>query len=916
MHSRGGHVRPDRAAIHAWRNIRPSRRHKADSDMSSGFLGRLRRFLATQYGIGRDPAQTESGQAFRTKYNYFQELLESNSELLKIIADMETKKDGRELFGMAYLRSHTSRAVFHAMRMIRAFEGLSGRPCPILNARVEDIRAHIKQALGGRQDAQDAALVLPLTRIVGTMVDEVGGKCANLGEVGNRAGLPVPRGFAVTTAAFRAFFAASGLADEIARIKLALALDDPASLSAVSEEIQHLILSAKLPQAVAEAVTEAHRDMAAQIGVAPETLMVAMRSSAIGEDGELSFAGQYLSILNVPVSRLLVSYKYVTASLFTPRAISYRVQKGIADDDVAMSVACLEMVESRAAGVMYTRHPLHPDEDRVIINAVWGLGPYAVDGVVNPDAYVAAKDGTGIVEKRLSDKPVMLAGTPEGALTERRVPDEMRGAPCLDDAQILELAGFGMALEKHYGCPQDVEWALDPAGRLVILQSRPLAMASGPDGGEFVGHCARPDIPEITDHPLLASGGETAYPGVGAGPAAHVTRDEDLEGFPQGGVLVAGHSSPKYMVVMPRCAAIVTEYGSVTGHMASLCREFAVPTLLGVPGALAALPQGAEVTVDAWSARIYQGRVEALAALGTPREIALTDTPVHAVLTRVLAHVAPLHLLDPKSKSFNEQSCTTIHDIMRLLHEWSYAEMFRISDMASGVSGMAMRLDAVTGLDLYVIDLGGGVAEGGGNRGRVRPEEVVSRPFLALLKGLVLTEEHLTTPRPVHLKGFMSVLGEQMLSQPRSGGERFGDKSYAIISDKYLNFSSRVGYHYGVLDCYCGKTVNKNYITFSFKGGAADDIKRARRARGIALILEQLGFVVEVTGDRVAGRFQKFDAAVIEDRLASMGRLLQFTRQTDMLMSGEDSVAAMAECFFTGACQFTAESAARADDAG
>ncbi|MEF3698512.1 PEP/pyruvate-binding domain-containing protein [Desulfolutivibrio sp.] len=880
---------------------------KADTGMSSGIVERLKRFFATQYGIGRQAAQEDAGRAFRVKYNCFQELLESNSELLKIIADMETKQDGRELFGMAYLRSQTSRAVFHAMRMIRAFEGLSGRKCPALGALVERIREDIKLAMGVRQDAADAAFVLPLTRVTATMVDEVGGKCANLGEVGNRVGLPVPRGFAVTTAAFRAFFAASGLGEEIARIKLTLSLDDPASLAAVSEEIQHLILRAELPSAVSAAIEEAHRDMAADIGASPADLMVAMRSSAIGEDGELSFAGQYLSILNVPATRLLVSYKYVAASLFTPRAISYRVLKGIADDDVAMSVACLEMVESRAAGVMYTRHPLHPDEDRVIINAVWGLGPYAVDGVVNPDTYEAARDGSGVAAKRVTDKPVMLVSVPGGTLAEKPVPQELRTMPCLDDARIRELAGYGLSLERHYGCPQDVEWALDPKGRLVILQSRPLAMASGSDGGESAGHCARPDIPEVTGHEVLAAGGETAYPGVGVGPVVHVRRDEDLEAFPQGGVLVAGHSSPKYMVVMPRCAAIVTEHGSVTGHMASLCREFGAPTLLGVPDALAALPPGEVVTVDAWTRRIYRGRVEALAGLDVPREIAMRDTPVHGVLMRVLAHVAPLHLLDPKSPQFNEKSCSTIHDIMRLLHEWSYAEMFRISDMASGQSGMAMRLDAATGLDLYVIDLGGGVADGGGARGRVTPQEIVSRPFLALLDGLVLGEEQLRTPRPVHLKGFMSVLGEQMMSQPRADGQRFGEKSYAIISDKYLNFSSRVGYHYGVLDCYCGKTVNKNYITFSFKGGAADDVKRARRARGIALILERLGFTVEVTGDRVAGRFQKFGAELIEDRLRSMGRLLQFTRQTDMLMVGEDSVTAMAECFFTGACQFTAE---------
>jgi pyruvate,water dikinase len=115
----------------------------------------------------------------------------------------------------------------------------------------------------------------------------------------------------------------------------------------------------------------------------------------------------------------------------------------------------------------------------------------------------------------------------------------------------------------------------------------------------------RPELPEVTGHDILAEGGEAALPGVGAGPVVRILRDEDLEGFPQGGVLVAGHSSPKYMVAMPRCAAMVTEHGSVTGHMASLCREFGVPTLLGVPDALSVLPAGEVVTVDAWSARIY-----------------------------------------------------------------------------------------------------------------------------------------------------------------------------------------------------------------------------------------------------------------------------------------------------------------------
>ncbi|MFH0813645.1 MAG: phosphoenolpyruvate synthase, partial [Pseudomonadota bacterium] len=151
----------------------------------------------------------------------------------------------------------------------------------------------------------------------------------------------------------------------------------------------------------------------------------------------------------------------------------------------------------------------------------------------------------------------------------------------------------------------------------------------------------------------------------------------------------------------------------------------------------------------------------------------------------------------------------------------------------------------------------------------------------------------------IELKGFFSVMSEQMLSNTYTA-ERFGDRSYAIISDKYLNFSSRVGYHYGILDSYCGQTINKNYITFSFRGGAADDVRRNRRARMIALILKTLDFSVDVMGDRVDARLKKYESSVIEEKLDLVGRLLQFTRQMDMLMTSETSVETIAHNFLKG----------------
>jgi len=201
---------------------------------------------------------------------------------------------------------------------------------------------------------------------------------------------------------------------------------------------------------------------------------------------------------------------------------------------------------------------------------------------------------------------------------------------------------------------------------------------------------------------------------------------------------------------------------------------------------------------------------------------------------------------------------------MRFIHELSYTEMFRISDLVSEHAGFSAKLIAPIPLDLHVIDLGGGISEAGRNARNVRHDCIVSVPFKALLAGMLHEDLLHHRPRPIDMRGFFSVMSEQMF-QDHLGSERFGNRSYAIISDKYLNFSSRVGYHYGVLDTYCGKTLSKNYITFSFKGGAADDVRRNRRARAIALILESTGMSVDVLGDRVSARVERLDAAMLAE---------------------------------------------------
>jgi pyruvate,water dikinase len=833
--------------------------------------------------------------AFTVKYVNFKTLLESNSELLKIISDMEVKLRGDILFGMSYVNAVTVRIVFHASRMVQSFESMAGRKYPVLTEILSRIHEVFRQDLEQRKPAKSPEYILRHQSITKEMTEFVGGKNANLGEVLSRLGLPIPDGFAITTTAFDRFIEANDLGDEIRRRKMELDLIDTEVVLRVSEGIQQLFLEAQVPEDLEKAILGAYAELKARRNPAQGDLKIAMRSSAIGEDSELSFAGQYLSVLNVPAEKILQEYKRILASLFTPQAITYRLHMGITFEDAAMSVACLEMVPAKVSGVMYTRHPFNLLEDHVIINAVWGLGPYAVEGVVTPDTYTLSKDSQPLLlDSKISPKEVRLVAKEDGYVVEDQVDEETRSRPCLTEKQAVALASYANALEAHFGCPQDIEWAIDEKNEPLLLQTRPLHMERHESGKSPAR--AEP----VSGYSLLLEGGEIVCPGVGSG-VAHIVRSvDDLMTFPEGGVLVAATSSPQYVIVMQKAQAILTDSGSITGHMASLARDFKVPAILNTQKATSVIPQGAEITVDAYSGRVYRGKVPRLLEMRVPRGSFMKDKPVYEILRKRADLIIPLNLINPKSPDFTPPNCKTVHDIMRLLHESSYAELFQLSDLATEYGNISTRLDASIPLELFIIDLGKGISDVVKNPYKVTPDEITSGPFRALLKGMLNDELKRREPRPVNLGGFFSVMSQQILTAPNTGGERFGDRSYAIISDQYLNFSSRVGYHYSILDTFCGLTPTKNHVNFQFKGGAADELRKNRRARVIQKILEELGFLVEVVADRVTARLVKQEQRAIEEKLDHLGRLLIFTRQMDMLMSSEDSVNHLAECFLKG----------------
>ena len=846
--------------------------------------------IRNRNGSGQPGNPSEMNTLFRFRYALFKELLAANSELLTALSDMDEKLKGEQVFGLTYINNQLNKSLKHAFQMVKSLNVMSGSKHRDLYASLERINGQIKAIIEERKAEQAPHAVMPYGQIFLKDADWAGGKNANLGEIKNSLNIPVPEGFAITTKGFHDFFEYNDLKEEIIKQKNLIYVNEFDLLNSLSAETLELVKAKPLPPELEQEILSACE----KIWGDDPTVLVAMRSSAVGEDGDISYAGQYLTLLGVTRSEICEAYKSIIASLYSARSLSYRSSKGVYDEDLAMAVACLKMVDSQASGVLYTRHPYDITNENILINAVWGLGPYAVDGVVTPDAYTVSKDEhLALLEKNVAVKPVQLVLSTKGGVEERPVAPEQQGAPCLNDDQIRTLAGYGAALEKHYKCPQDVEWALAPDGNLLILQSRPLKIQSPKD------FCLLKAAP-LEGYRLLIDSSEIASQGVGNGPVFHVRAVEDLANFPPGGVLIARHSSPEYVLIMRTCSAIIVEAGSVSGHMAALAREFNVPTIISSQPVMDRIPPGMEVTVDAYTGRVYEGTVHELLAAVKKDEAHMKGTPVYEQLQRIAKHVIPLNLVNPDAPEFTPAGCATLHDLARYCHEFSYKEMFQISDLASKFHGWSLKLDAALPMDIHLIDLGNGLKEDATVKwNAVKVDEVVSAPFRALLDGMLCKDVHGLEPRPVNFSGLLSVMREQSMA-PGHVGERFGDRSYAIIADKYLNFSSRVGYHYSVVDAYCGDTINKNYITFTFKGGAADDVRKNRRVRAISLILDQEGFKVNVKGDKVDARLQKYPKSYIESRMDILGRLLIFTRQLDMLMTTEKSVQWAADNFVAG----------------
>ena len=274
-------------------------------------------------------------------------------------------------------------------------------------------------------------------------------------------------------------------------------------------------------------------------------------------------------------------------------------------------------------------------------------------------------------------------------------------------------------------------------------------------------------------------------------------------------------------------------------------------------------------------------------------------TPRLKQVEDLLSRTVLLNLWNAKVDSFKPENCQTFHDLTRFMHEVSVQEMFRLQEWDSASHEQAKQLVSDTAINLYIIDLGGGLSVPSQGSNSVRPEDIVSRPMRALWRGVTHPKVCWTGMVEIDLKGFASVMLNTLSDSARTGTV-LGEKSYAIISKEYMNFSSRLAYHFSTVDAYCSAEQNNNYISFGFMGGGSSTERRSRRVRFIAGVLKNLDFEVEVKGDWLRARLGKYESHAIEQKLDYLGRLMCCARQLDMAMYSDNVVDWYVKAFMQG----------------
>lgn len=840
------------------------------------------------------------GTILREKYNAFKLLLKYDKAAHELMADLEELYSAQKKSDFQTVVKTYEQFSLTVLQMVEALLKMNPSSYWGLKSYFKKFDFYVRFMLAPPEFEFSPPFTLAFDKIASFSEATAGKKAFSLSCLNQELHLPTPNGFAITTNAFHFFLEANNLRPPINEKLADLDISDPSSLEQTARKIEQLILDAPVPVDIAGAIMDAMDFLGKGKKI---NVRVALRSSAVKEDGNASFAGQYLTLLNWEKKNVLDGYKKIIASKYSAQALFYRISRGIMDDETPMGVLVLEMIDAKAAGVIYTRDIENLSSDTVLIHSVWGQGGLLVEGQVSPDLIRISKNNPDkIFSTKIATKRHRMVLSPDIQTQTIDTDPQQQTLLSLDEPSCLTLARWGICLETHFNHPQDIEWCQDTSGNIFILQSRPLNIPGAKiQNTEKVAGKIKTKIA----NKIICSGGEPVCPGAGSGPVYILEQLSEITLVPEGSVLVARHSLPQFAMAIDKIKAVIIGTGSRASHFSSIAREFKIPAIVNPTNGFHDLVQGSLVTVDAAQGIVYQGRVNTLLEKAPPKEPFFADSSFMIKLRYVISFSTQLKLTNPESKFFVPEACRSLHDIIRFTHETAMKEMFLMGNRKGSRKKGAKKLISHIPMLFYLLDVGAGIKDIPKTNDQkdinfLTPENIASIPMKALFKGLSNPDICWSETSHFDWEAYdRIVMAGGIIS---ADSPQFG--SYAVLAKEYLNVNFRFGYHFAIIDTICSSSKEDNYILFRFSGGGGSPVGRSLRASFIKEILTRLGFLVVIKSDLVDAQFKHGSLKTMEKTLDILGRLLGATKLMDMYLKENIELEILVDDFMKGRYDF------------
>lgn len=783
-------------------------------------------------------------------WNQYHSILAPYDEAMDLMAEFELIEHTTGAVDMDAIKRLYDRLQLTLQKMIVALGDLGDHRCGDLLKAHQHFDRHTTPLFDPALSLPSHPILVALEDIRADMAPFVGHKATHLADIRNAIELPVPEGFVLTAKAFDHFMEENELPGVINAYLRDLTVEHAGLIDERCEAIRRLILEAPVPRDIEDAI---HEKLDQWRGDQREPIFTAVRSTAIGEDMEVSFAGQFATLLNVPAKRVTEAYKEVLASKYSPGAILYRLRYGLDDRTTPMAVLVMAMVSARASGIVYTRNPSRPENNDLQISAIHGLGEYLMSGDTAPHVLSISRRTDRITTRHNAQQSHWMTTLAEGGTRLEPMLRENQTRAPIDDATARCLSDWGERLEKYFGSPQDVEWAIDESQHLYLLQSRALGL-DGPPPSDTV------DVLPLERLPVLHTGGRKACSGLVAGRIYHAGQAHS-ESIPADSILVIPKAAPEYAPTVARVRGVIAAKGSEASHLASVAREFGVPMIVDTGPDDGRFNQGEWVTLYADKVTVYAGRIPTPKDSPARRPSDPFESPVRRRLRALSNRITHCHRLSPDEATAPPHTVFTVHDLLRQAHGNALETIHaRRPETRDPLQAIHWTEDNVATDFNFQLPPGNHASSGMDQPLPPLPE---GQAFLQALWNGLSWPNHATAP-----------------------ARRLGIDGYAFIAATSLHATMPFATQQATIDVSWLPKHQSHCIRVRIVGGTGPYYKRCLRTRFLAEILGELGFSLRINGALLEATVTSGELKNSRDLIHQIGRLMAFSRMADRHFAG------------------------------